>query len=54
MTGTPRRRVKFIPDGGNGGNGGSVIAEADSGVNSLSRVTHKLQANNGDIGKSKW
>ncbi len=41
------RREKYIPlggpDGGNGGDGGSVILEARAGVDSLSALAHRMQ-----------
>lgn len=51
------RREKFIPkggpDGGDGGRGGSIIAEADEGLNTLVdfRFTRIHKARNGEQGK---
>ncbi len=51
------RREKFIPrggpDGGNGGHGGSVIIQAEDGVNHLAMVAHRKQwkANRGTHGQ---
>jgi GTP-binding protein len=53
------RREKYVPkggpDGGNGGDGGSVIAEADENINTLFdfRGTHFWEAQNGDPGGAK-
>jgi GTP-binding protein len=53
------RREKYVPkggpDGGNGGDGGSVIAEADENINTLFdfRGTHFWEAKNGDPGGAK-
>ena len=53
------RREKYVPkggpDGGNGGDGGNIILEADSDLNTLvSFVTKKhYKAKNGEIGRGK-
>lgn len=50
------RREKYIPlggpDGGNGGDGGSVILEARAGVDSLAALAHRMQwrADSGQAG----
>ncbi len=53
------RREKYVPfggpDGGDGGKGGSVVLEGDSGLNTLVDFRHKRQfrAQNGDSGKGR-
>ena len=53
------RREKYIPfggpDGGDGGRGGSVFLEGDSGLNTLVdfRVARKFRAESGQPGASK-
>ncbi len=52
-------RLKFMalggPDGGNGGDGGSVIIEADEGLNTLVdyRFVKRFQAKNGEKGRGR-
>lgn len=52
-------RLKFMPfggpDGGNGGDGGSIFLEADEGINTLVdyRFTKRFQAKNGEKGRGR-
>src|SRR5579862_7191867 len=52
-------RLKFMPnggpDGGNGGDGGSIFLEADEGINTLVdyRYTKRFQAKNGEKGRGR-